>query len=92
MRHKDAPIRTDTDVNLSAGNLRCNQVDGGEARRALTVDSRNGGGDWNTGMKGSHTSPIRTAARRENISHVDVLNERRIEVDLGVNGTKGACK
>lgn len=85
-------FRTDTNVNLPAGDLRCNQVDGGEARRALTVDSRNRCGNWNTGMKGSHTSPIRTAARRENVSDIDVLNERRVEVDLCVNCTKNACK
>ena len=58
----------------------------------MTVDSRNGGGDWNTSMKGSHTSPIRTAARRENVSDTDVLNERRVEVDLLINGAKNACK
>lgn len=88
MRHKDASIRTDTNVNLSAGNLRCNQVDGGEARRALTVDSRNGGGDWNASMEGSHASPIRTTTRRKDVADIDVLNERRVKVDLRVNSAK----
>ena len=87
---KDASIRTDTNINLPAGDLRCNLVDGGEAGRTLTIDSRNGGGDWNTGMEGSHASPTRTAARRENVSDVNVLNERRVEVDLRVNSAKNA--
>lgn len=68
-------MRTDTNVNLSTGNLCSNQVDGGEAGRALTVDGRNGDGDRNTGMKGGHASPTRTAGRGENVSDADVLDE-----------------
>ncbi len=90
MRHKDALIRTDTNVNLSTGDLCSNLVDSGEAGRALSVDGRNGGGGRNAGVKSGHASPTRAAARRENVSDVDVLNERRVEVDLRVNGAKNA--
>jgi hypothetical protein len=89
---KDASMRTDTNVNLSTDDLRSNLVDGGETGGALTVDGRDGGGNWNAGMEGSHASPTRTAARWENVSDADVLNERRVEVDLCVNGAKNARK
>ena len=83
-------MRTDTNVDLSTGDLCSNQVDGGEAGRALTVDGRNGGGNWNASMQGGHASPTRTAARGENVPDADVLNERRVEVDLCVHGAKNA--
>ena len=83
-------LRTDTNVNLSAGDQRCNLVNGGEAGRALTVHSRYWSGHWDTGMEGSHASPTSTAARRENVSDADVFNERRVEVGLRVNGAKNA--
>jgi hypothetical protein len=56
----------------------------------LTIDSRDGGRNRDASMKSGHASSIRTSARRENVSNIDIIDKCGVKVDLCVDCTKDA--
>ena len=84
------PRRTNANVDLSRHYLCRNLVDSRKTRRALTVDGRDRGRDGDASVESSHASSGCATARRKDVSNTDILDECRVEVDLGVDCTKDA--
>ena len=87
MKQKENKL-TNTDVNLSQSNLVRNLVHGCQTRRALTVDGVEGRGVGDASSEGGHARSRRATAGGEHISDRNILNERGIEADLGVDGAQ----
>ena len=77
--------RTYSNFDLSRGDLVGNGVDGGQSRRALTVNGSNGNSIGNTSIESCHTGRGRTTTRGKDVAYLDVLDQRRVEASFFVN-------